>query len=203
MRSIVSIASRRNSENSPCSKISSSLSQSSSSSFVVIVALQPSEFRVARSTTISAPPPAVFAQVNDFHKWEAWNPWGKIDPAMKQTYEGAPAGTGAIYTWAGNNEVGEGRMTITESRPSDLIRVKLEFFKPFAATNTAEFTFKPEGNQTAGHVEHVRRKQFHGQGNPSVHEHGQNDRRPIREGTGRHEIGGGSVAEAITRRPAS
>ena len=115
---------------------------------VVIVALQPSDFRVARSTTISAPPPAVFAQVNDFHKWEAWNPWGKIDPAMKQTYEGAPAGPGAIYTWSGNNEVGEGRMTITDSRPSDLIRVKLEFFKPFAGTNTAEFAFKPEGNQT-------------------------------------------------------
>ncbi|TMA11498.1 MAG: polyketide cyclase [Deltaproteobacteria bacterium] len=117
--------------------------------FVVIVALQPSEFRVARTATISAPPPAVFAQVNDFHKWAAWNPWGKIDPAMKQAYDGAPAGTGAIYTWTGNNEVGEGRMTITESRPSDLIRIKLEFFKPFAATNTAEFTFKPEGNQTA------------------------------------------------------
>ena len=66
--------------------------------FVVIVALQPSEFRVARSATISAPAAAVFAQVNDFHKWEAWNPWGKSDPAMKQAYEGAPAGTGAIYT---------------------------------------------------------------------------------------------------------
>ena len=115
---------------------------------VVVVVMQPSEFRVARSTTISAPPTAVFAQVNDFHKWEAWNPWGKVDPAMKQTYEGAPAGPGAIYTWSGNNEVGEGRMTITDSRPSELIRVKLEFFKPFAATNTAEFTFKPEGNQT-------------------------------------------------------
>jgi hypothetical protein len=116
---------------------------------VVVVAMQPSEFRVARSTTISAPPPAVFAQVNDFRKWEAWNPWGKIDPAMKQSYEGAPAGTGAVYTWAGNKEVGEGRMTIIESRPSEMIRIKLEFFKPFAATNTAEFNFKPEGNQTA------------------------------------------------------
>jgi len=116
---------------------------------IVIVALQPSEYRVARSTTISAPPAAVFAQVNDFHKWEAWNPWGKIDPAMKQAYEGAPAGIGAIYTWTGNKEVGEGRMTITESCPSELIRITLEFFKPFAATNTAEFTFKPEGNQTA------------------------------------------------------
>jgi len=116
--------------------------------FVVVVAMQPSEFRVARSATVSAPPPAVFAQVNDFHKWEAWNPWGKIDPAMKQTYEG-PAGVGAIYTWVGNKNVGEGRMTLTESRPSDLIRIKLEFFKPFAGTNIAEFTFKPAGNQTA------------------------------------------------------
>jgi hypothetical protein len=117
--------------------------------FVVIVALQRSEFRVARSATMSAPAPTVFAQVNDFHKWEAWNPWGKIDPAIKQTYEGAPAGIGSVYTWVGNNEVGEGRMTITESRPSDLIVIKLEFFKPFAANSIAEFTFKPEGSQTA------------------------------------------------------
>jgi uncharacterized protein YndB with AHSA1/START domain len=117
--------------------------------FAVIVVLQPSSFRVARSTSISAPPAVVFAQVNDFHKWEAWNPWGKIDPAMKQTYEGAPAGTGAVYSWAGNNEVGVGRMTITERRPNDLIRIKLEFFKPFAARSQSEFTFKPEGGQTA------------------------------------------------------
>jgi hypothetical protein len=117
--------------------------------FVVVVALQRSDFRVARSTTISARAPAVFAQVNDFHKWEAWNPWGKIDPAIRQAYEGAAAGNGAVYTWVGNKNVGEGRMTITESRPSELIRIRLEFFKPFAGTNTAEFTFKPEGNQTA------------------------------------------------------
>ena len=117
--------------------------------FVIVVALQPSEYRVARTATMSAPATAVFAQVNDFHKWEAWNPWGKIDPAMKQNYEGAPAGVGAIYKWAGNNEVGEGRMTIIESRPSDLIRIQMEFFKPFAGNGTAEFTFKPEGNQTA------------------------------------------------------
>ncbi len=117
--------------------------------FVAVVAMQPSEFLVVRTATISAPAPVVFTQVNDFHNWEAWSPWAKLDPAMKQNYEGAPAGTGAIYTWAGNDQVGEGSMTITESRPSDLIRIKLEFFKPFAATNSVEFTFKPEANQTA------------------------------------------------------
>lgn len=115
---------------------------------VVIVALQPGNFRIERSILVSAPPPAVFAQVNDFHKWNAWNPWGKVDPSMKQSYQGAPAGPGAVYTWNGNKEIGEGRMTITDARPSDLVRVKLEFFKPFAATNTAEFTFVPEGNHT-------------------------------------------------------
>ena len=78
--------------------------------FVLVVATRPSEFRVARAVTVAAPPPAVFAQVNDFHKWEAWNPWARLDPAMKQAYEGAPAGVGAVYTWAGNHEVGEGRI---------------------------------------------------------------------------------------------
>ncbi len=115
---------------------------------VVVVAMRPSEFRVARTARIAAPAPVLFAQVNDFHKWEAWSPWAKLDPAMKQAYEGAPAGTGAVYTWAGNKEVSEGRMTLTESRPSELIKIELEFFKPFATTSTAEFTFKPEGDHT-------------------------------------------------------
>jgi len=115
----------------------------------LIVAMRPSEFRIERSTTIAAPAPAVFTQVNDFHNWQAWSPWAKLDPDVKNSYDGAPAGKGAVFAWAGNTKVGEGRMTITESRPSELVRVKLEFLKPFTATNTAEFTFKPEGDRTA------------------------------------------------------
>lgn len=114
-----------------------------------IVAMQPAEFRIARTATIAAPASTVFAQVNDFRNWEAWSPYAKLDPAMKKTYAGAPAGTGAVYAWNGNNEVGEGRTTITESRPNDLVRIKLEFVRPFAATNDVEFTFRPEGERTA------------------------------------------------------
>ncbi len=116
--------------------------------FLVVAALQSAEFHVSRSATVAAPPAIVFAEVNDFHRWEAWNPWGKIDPAMKQTYAGPPAGPGAVYSWAGNSKVGAGRMTLKENRPSEYIRIKLEFLKPFAATNIAEFTFKPEGDRT-------------------------------------------------------
>jgi len=117
--------------------------------FVIVVATRRADFLVTRSTTIAAPSDLVFAQVNDLHKWDAWSPWAKLDPAMKQTHEGAPAGMGAIYSWTGNKDVGAGRMTITESRPSELIRIKLEFLKPFAAVNTTEFAFKSDGNQTA------------------------------------------------------
>ena len=116
---------------------------------VVVIALQPATYQVERSTNIAAPAAVVFAQVNDFHNWNAWSPWAKLDPAMKQTFAGAPSGTGAVYSWVGNKEVGEGRMMITESHPSDLVRIKLEFLKPFAATSSTEFTFTPQGNQTA------------------------------------------------------
>ena len=115
---------------------------------VVVIALQPTHFRIARSTTIAAPPAVVFEQVNDLHKWEEWSPWAKVDPHMKSRYEGTPSGPGASYAWIGNSEVGEGRMTITESRPNDLIGIKLEFVKPMACTNAVEFTFKPEGSST-------------------------------------------------------
>jgi uncharacterized protein YndB with AHSA1/START domain len=116
--------------------------------FLGVVAMQPSDFRVVRTTTITAPPQAVFSQVNDFHKWEEWSPWAKLDPASKATFEGPSAGPGAIFRWAGNEKVGEGSMTITESRPDELITIKIDFLKPFQATNAAQFTFKPEGDQT-------------------------------------------------------
>lgn len=117
--------------------------------FLVVVAMQPADFRVTRSLAIAAPPEAVFPHVNELKKWEAWNPWGKIDAAMKLTYEGPASGVGAAYAWVGNNQVGEGRMTITESRTNELVQFKLEFYKPMAGVSTAEFSFKPEGNQTA------------------------------------------------------
>jgi polyketide cyclase/dehydrase/lipid transport protein len=109
----------------------------------------PSEYRVARSATIAAPASDVFAQVNDFHKWDAWSPWAKLDPNAKTTFEGPSAGEGAVFAWAGNSQIGEGRMTLTQSRPAELIRIKLDFVQPMAGTSTAEFTFKPEGDRTA------------------------------------------------------
>ena len=56
-------------------------------------------FRLARSTFIKAPAATVHALVNDFHEWEKWSPWVKMDAGhLSQTYEGPASGVGAGYT---------------------------------------------------------------------------------------------------------
>lgn len=114
----------------------------------VIAAFQSDELNVSRSAIIAAPPDAVFKVVNDFRQWDAWSPWSKLDPAMKKTLEGPPEGVGAVYRWSGNNEVGEGKTTLIESRPPEKVAMKLEFTRPMAGTSDVQFTFAPEGAGT-------------------------------------------------------
>ncbi|HTL51787.1 MAG TPA: SRPBCC family protein [Planctomycetota bacterium] len=115
----------------------------------IIVATQPSHFKVERTARIAAPPKEVFAQVNDLHKWQAWSPWAKLDPAAKNIYTGPEAGTGAALTWSGNDVVGEGTMTITESKSDEQVRIRLDFVRPYENTCTTTFAFKPEGDGTS------------------------------------------------------
>jgi hypothetical protein len=115
---------------------------------VLAVASRPSGFRVTRTGGVAAPAGVVFENVNDLHRWEAWSPWAKMDPHAKSTFSGPEAGPGASMEWSGNNKVGAGRMTIIDSRPGEVVHLKLEFFKPFKATNLAEFSFTPQGDRT-------------------------------------------------------
>jgi Polyketide cyclase / dehydrase and lipid transport len=113
------------------------------------VAMQPPEFRVERSAVMAATPAAVFEHINVLKKWQAWSPWAKKDPNAKMTYEGPSAGKDAVSAWSGNDDVGEGKMTITESKPSEVIRFRLDFVKPFPGTSEGGFTLKPQGDKTS------------------------------------------------------
>ncbi len=128
--------------------------------FAIFVAVQPADYKVVRTITINAPPEKCFEQINDFHNWNAWSPWVKLDPNAKYTYEGPTAGTGAIYKWVGNDQVGEGEMTILESVPGERIAMKLEFKKPFNDICDTDFAFKSEGTQTAVTWTMVGKKNF-------------------------------------------
>ncbi len=115
---------------------------------LVVASFQPNDCRHTRSAVIDAPPATIFAHVNDFHQWPAWSPYEKLDPGMKRSYSGPPAGVGTSYAWEGNNQVGAGSVTIKETTPNELIVISLVMTKPFACDNRVEFAFKPEGKGT-------------------------------------------------------
>jgi uncharacterized protein YndB with AHSA1/START domain len=114
----------------------------------VLISTRPAVYRVTRTAIIAAPPERVFPLLNDYHNWADWSPWAKLDPNMKVTYDGPAAGVGSSYSWFGDSAVGEGRMTTLESRPSEYMKIKLEFIKPFESSSISEFTLKPEGAGT-------------------------------------------------------
>lgn len=108
----------------------------------------PDTFAVQRSIAIKAPPEKIMALVADFHHWRSWSPWEELDPAMQRTFAGAPSGKGAIYSWKGNSDVGEGRMEILDLNRPTRVTIKLDFIEPIASSNVTSFTLTPEGEYT-------------------------------------------------------
>lgn len=115
---------------------------------LVLAATKPTRYTVERTETIAAAPGRVFPLVNDFHQWPSWSPWEKLDPNMQRTYGGPASGVGSTYGWVGNSDVGEGRMTITESVPDSKVGIQLDFIKPWQSTSQTEFLFVPSGAGT-------------------------------------------------------
>ena len=115
---------------------------------LILAATRPDSFSVQRAAIVSAPPEKIFPLINDFRQWGNWSPYEHKDPAMKRTFSGAVRGKGAVYAWEGDKNVGKGRMEILEASAPSKIAIKLDFFTPFEAHNTAEFTMLPHEDAT-------------------------------------------------------
>jgi uncharacterized protein YndB with AHSA1/START domain len=111
-------------------------------------ATKPDTFRVERKAVVPAPPDRVYAMIEDFHRWGEWSPWEKLDPAMTRTHGGPAKGLGATYAWKGNDDVGEGRMEITEATAQGRVVIKLDFIDPFESSNVTTFTLTPVNGGT-------------------------------------------------------
>jgi hypothetical protein len=107
------------------------------------------DFEVVRSTTIAAPPERVHGLIDDFHAWRAWSPWEDVDPDLRRDYSGPDSGVGAKYAWEGNRKAGKGNMEIVASTP-ELVEVRLQFEKPWKATNQTLFELAPSGDGATG-----------------------------------------------------
>lgn len=111
-------------------------------------ATKPDTFRIERSATIKAKPEAVYALIHDFHKWEAWSPWEKMDPAMKRSFSGPAQGKGAVYTWDGNDHAGAGSMEIKAAEASKHVGIDLSFTRPMQSASQVDFNLEPQGETT-------------------------------------------------------
>ena len=114
---------------------------------LLVAAFKSPDFRVKRSLTIAAPPEALFGWFNSPKKFDEFNPWLKLDPAAKVEYTGPESGVGAVASWVGK-ETGKGRATIIESKPGELVRLRMDWIEPMEGVSTVDYLFKPEGGKT-------------------------------------------------------
>lgn len=115
---------------------------------LVYAATRPGTFRVERAIRIQAPAEKIYALIEDFHAWDAWSPYEKLDPAMQRTFGGAARGPGAVYAWDSKGKAGAGRMQIADVSPPSQVTIDLDFSRPMKAHNIAEFTPRPDGDAT-------------------------------------------------------
>jgi polyketide cyclase/dehydrase/lipid transport protein len=116
---------------------------------LILAAMKPDTFQVARTATINAPPEKIHPLIADFRRWTLWSPYEHRDPNLKRTYGGTPGAVGQTYAWEGNKNVGRGSMTVTETTAPSKVGLNLDFISPFACHNTVVFSVVPQGAATA------------------------------------------------------
>lgn len=114
---------------------------------VIVGFFLPANVHVERSTTIAAPPAAVYAHVADFEKFNAWSPWAELDPKTEYTHTGTPGAVGAKMAWKSDDpNVGSGSQTFTKLEPPKLVETALDFGEH--GTALARFQLSEEGGGT-------------------------------------------------------
>ncbi len=95
---------------------------------LIVTALLPSHYHVEKSLEIEAPASMVYDQVNQLHNWPKWSPWFALDSNMKVTYSDMAEGKDAFFEWNSEKEnVGKGKMTIEEAKPSEYLKFDVRF----------------------------------------------------------------------------
>lgn len=124
-------------------------------SFLVIVALflgyvavKSPDYLIAREVVIQAPADKIFPYLNNSKLAGNWSPWLEIDPQAKMTYSGPDEGVGSRTAWDSEGKLGIGSATIVESIANEVVRIKLEYLKPFQMVQDAEYSVKQTENQS-------------------------------------------------------
>ena len=90
----------------------------------------PSNYKVERTITLSAPTDIVFEQIASFKNWEKWSSGKYKDPEMKTLFGPNAEKAGSYWLWKGD-KVGEGRMTCTDIEDQKKLSYHLSLSKPY------------------------------------------------------------------------
>ncbi|VAW43677.1 hypothetical protein MNBD_GAMMA02-1043 [hydrothermal vent metagenome] len=104
--------------------------------------------QVSRSITIDRPANKVFKAVNSMHHFNKWSPWAKLDPEAKYQFAGPEYGVDSQMSWQGNEEVGNGKQTIIESVPNEMVKAELYFDGQGDGPSWATYQIKDTGNSS-------------------------------------------------------
>ncbi len=99
--------------------------------------IAPKKYHVHRSTIINKDKSSVFEFLRYLKNAEKWSPWEEKDPNMNKQFKGTDGEVGALSSWQGNKDVGEGEQEITKIIPDERIESTLRFFKPWKSTSDA------------------------------------------------------------------
>ncbi len=96
---------------------------------IVIPLFLPSNFHVERSVQIERSQDLVFQTAVDMNQRANWDPWIEMDPDAEIKVHMRPEIIGSGYSWKGDI-IGEGKITIREFIPNELIKSEIEFIAP-------------------------------------------------------------------------
>lgn len=103
---------------------------------LIVVSMQPAQYRVERSAQMQAPPDIIWAHISDFNTWKTWQPWWKS--SQKITIDGTPGVMGHRSSFEGE-KMGKGGMEITDVKQPNHLGLKLVAIEPMAGEATLAF----------------------------------------------------------------
>ena len=115
--------------------------------FLAVVASRRADYRVVRKLEIHAPAEVIFRALNDLQQFSSvlvffGSPLKKEDPGLQLSFAGPAAGVGQSLDWS-SKDAGQGKLTITESLPTQKVGLALEFVKPMASKALYALTLEP------------------------------------------------------------
>lgn len=115
--------------------------------FFIIPLFLDTEYSLKRTVVVDAGKEKVKAYMVNFENFQEWSPWAEMDSVMEIEISGEPGTVGSSYEWEGNDDVGEGTMTIT-AVSEDTVKVHLKFEEPFESESPTYYAFKDVGGKT-------------------------------------------------------